>query len=344
MNPVALYGNVVTTIQKPTSALLELASMAKDRHESLFVVGDKKTPLEFSLPSAQYISVQDQAKLAFKVAEYLPWDSYTRKMLGYLQAAKSGCTFIRETDDDNFPLNSYFNDFPNELLVRSPNISGDWINPYIFFSEKYIWPRGYPIELIGTNRENFITDSANYSELKVTNIGVIQGLSNGAPDVDALFRLVSENSRDFTFQSKQPLLIPKGTFAPFNSQVTIWRAELLPLMYLPKTCTFRMTDIWRSYIATHLLHLNGFELIFTGACTFQDRNTHNLLEDFSEEMPGYLGNARLVNEIKNVPLLGGMANLGKDLQSIYEHLLAEGFFMQDELESLKFWLEDCADI
>lgn len=344
MKSDVLYGNVVTTIQKPTLALLELASMAKDRDELLFVIGDKKTPLEFFLPSANYISVEDQAKLTFKVTEHLPWNSYTRKMLGYLLAAKSGCRFIRETDDDNFPLSSFFNEFPEDLIARNPNVSGDWINPYAFFSDEYIWPRGYPIELIRTNREEFNSYSKNYGESKVTNVGVVQGLANGAPDVDALFRLVFENSHEFKFQDKQPLIIPQGTFAPFNSQVTIWRVELLPLMYLPKTCTFRMTDIWRSFIAAHLMHLNGFELIFTSASAFQDRNVHNLLRDFNEEVPGYLGNARLVNELRNVSLLGGMDNLGKDLQSVYEHLHREGFFMEEELESLELWLKDCSDV
>jgi hypothetical protein len=339
-----LYGNVVTTIQNPTVALLELASMAKERQELLFVVGDKKTPIEFSLQDSHYISVEGQAKLSFRITNHLPWNSYTRKMLGYLQAAQSGCTFIRETDDDNFPLSGYFNDFPEELIVRIPNVSSEWINPYIYFSDQYIWPRGFPIELIQNNRENFISDSKNFHESKITNIGVIQGLADGAPDVDALFRLVFDNSSEFKFQSNQPLLIPRGTFAPFNSQVTTWRIELLPLMYLPQTCTFRMTDIWRSFIATHLMHLNGYELIFTSASAFQDRNIHNLLRDFSEEVPGYLGNSQLIQEIKNVTLLGGLDNLGKDLQSVYNHLHKEGFFMKDELVSLELWLQDCAKL
>jgi hypothetical protein len=344
MNSNALYGNVVTTIQNPTLALLELAGMSSERNELLFVVGDKKTPIDFSLPSATYISVEDQNKLTFNITESLSWNSYTRKMLGYLKAAKAGCKFIRETDDDNFPLTGYFNDFPDELVVRDPNISGDWINPYIYFSDEYLWPRGYPIELIQSDRKNSIFASKNYSESKVTNIGVIQGLANGAPDVDALFRLVFDNSDEFKFKDQLPLLIPKGTFAPFNSQVTIWRIELLPLMYLPKTCTFRMTDIWRSFIAAHLMHLNGYELIFTSASAFQDRNTHNLLRDFSEEVPGYLGNTQLITEIRKVKVSGGVDNLAKDLKSVYLHLVAKEFFTKDELTTLEMWLKDCEDV
>ncbi len=335
------YANVVTTIQSPTLALKELATMAHDRSELLYVIGDKKSPLSFTLPGAQYLSVQEQLKLNFKIIELLPWNSYTRKMLGYLAAAKAGCHFIRETDDDNFPLSSYFCEFSSDLQVRSPKVLGQWINPYVYFSNEYIWPRGFPIELIEKDRQHSISASSDFTNTTVSKIGVMQGLANGAPDVDALYRLVVNNSDRFMFDDNGPLLIPKGTFAPFNSQVTLWNIELLPLMYLPQTCTFRMTDIWRSFIATHLMHLNGYELIFTGVSAFQERNVHDLIRDFMDEVPGYLGNARLVSELTNIKLVGGMENLGTDLRAIYTHLHAEGFFRIDELECLELWLEDC---
>jgi hypothetical protein len=337
----SIYGNVVTTIQNPTKALLELAEKATTRGEHLFVVGDQKTPLDFSLSNSKYLSVEAQQLLKYKIVSNLPWNSYTRKMLGYLDAAKAGCRYIRETDDDNFPLDSFFLDFPQEWNVRAPHISGDWVNPYIYFSDEYIWPRGYPIELIESNREHQQQISLDYSEITIRNIGVVQGLADGAPDVDALYRLVYKNSGDFKFNDLQPLLIPKGTFAPFNSQVTTWNVELLPLMYLPHTCTFRMTDIWRSFIATHLMHRNGYDVVFTGPSAFQDRNEHNLLRDFTDEVPGYIGNGNLVSELQSVDMQGGTNNLGKDLVSIYSHLVSKNFFGEKELITLNAWLNDC---
>jgi hypothetical protein len=105
-----------------------------------------------------------------------------------------------------------------------------------------------------------------------------------------------------------------------------------------------MTDIWRSFIAAHLMHLSGYELIFTSASTFQDRNIHNLLRDFSEEVPGYLGNAQLVTELRSVKVSGGVDNLAKDLKSVYQHLVVKEFFMKEELNSLEMWLKDCAGV
>lgn len=336
-----MYANVVTTIQSPTDALSKLAAESKSRGELLFVVGDQKSPLDFFLDDAKYISVNEQINLDFQVLQTLPWNSYTRKMLGYLEAAKSGCAFIRETDDDNFPLDGYFLDFPKVLQVRRPQIHDGWINPYIYFSDDFIWPRGFPLNLLEVNRGSHHKIAQEISVATVLRTGVIQGLADGAPDVDAVFRLVFGNADDFRFKDSMPLLIPRGCFAPFNSQVTTWTIDLLPLMYLPQTCTFRMTDIWRSFIATHLMHLNEYDLVFTGASAYQDRNAHNLLRDFSDEVPGYVGNDLLVNQIKAVVLRGGMENLGLDLIDIYEHLTVNGFFQAQELVSLKAWLEDC---
>ncbi len=344
MRPNSDFANVVTTIQSPTKALIRLSEMATERKEALFLVGDKKTPLNFSLPGANYLSTAQQESLDFHITNHLPWNSYTRKLLGYLSAAKAGHKFIRETDDDNLPLDSYFFDFPQELIVRVPKITGHWLNPYMFFSDDYIWPRGFPIELVEEDRRNSPELTKSFLTTSISNVGVVQGLADGAPDVDALYRLVVNNSDDFKFQSGIPVMVPRSTYAPFNSQVTTWNVKLLPLMYLPQTCTFRMTDIWRSYIATHLLHLSGYEIIFLGSLAFQDRNAHNLLKDFSDEIPGYEGNARFIIEMQKIPLMGGVENFGKDLISIYQHLHGVGYFALNELESLRAWIIDCESI
>lgn len=77
-----LYGNVVTTIQGPTDALSKLAIESRNRGELLFVVGDQKSPLDFFLEGAKYLSVEAQKNLDFHVLQTLPWNSYARKMLG----------------------------------------------------------------------------------------------------------------------------------------------------------------------------------------------------------------------------------------------------------------------
>jgi hypothetical protein len=344
VNSRRVYGNVVTTIQSPTPPLLGLAEMADIKKELLFIVGDKKTPTDFYIPNTTYFSPDAQENLPYEIVSMLPWNSYTRKMLGYLEAVKSGCNFIRETDDDNFLKPSFFLDFPERIEARCPSNPSLWINPYKYFSDEYIWPRGYPIELIEKDKIDHLSSSSEFSFETVTQIGVIQGLADGAPDVDAIYRLINSNAGTFEFSSGEPLLIPNGVFAPFNSQVTSWSTEILPLMYLPQTCTFRMTDIWRSFIATHLMQLNGYSLIFTGASAFQSRNEHDLMRDFSDEIPGYLGNAAMINVIQSMELLGGVVNLSNDMRKIYSKLVKEGFFLEKELKSLDAWLLDCSGL
>ena len=70
------------------------------------------------------------------------------------------------------------------------------------------------------------------------------------------------------------------SLSSFNSQNTIWHKSLLPLMYLPVTCTMRCTDIWRSLIALQIMKINKFEILFFGTSMYQIRNKHDLNKDF----------------------------------------------------------------
>ena len=60
---------VVTTIQYPTEALKKLASIPGWH---LVVVGDKKTPKDWHLQNCDYLDVEKQIKLGYKIAELLP--------------------------------------------------------------------------------------------------------------------------------------------------------------------------------------------------------------------------------------------------------------------------------
>ena len=105
-----------------------------------------------------------------------------------------------------------------------------------------------------------------------------------------------------------------------------------------------MTDIWRSFIATRLMHLCGYDLVFTGVSAYQDRNIHNLLRDFADEVPGYLGNDDIVNALESFELLEGIENIGKNLENVYSSLIKLGYFRVEELTALKSWLRDCDNL
>src|SRR5262249_28696429 len=134
--------------------------------------------------------------------------------------------------------------------------------------------------------------------------------------------------------------LPPGTWCPFNSQSTWWWPEAYPLLYLPSFCSFRMTDIWRSFVAQRCLWELGHGLVFHAPEVFQDRNTHNLMRDFKDEVPGYLQNDAIIARLSTLSLAVGRDAVGENLIRCYEALVAGGFIPTEELPLVRGWVED----
>lgn len=67
---------------------------------------------------------------------------------------------------------------------------------------------------------------------------------------------------------------------------------------------------------------------------------HNLMRDFSDEIPGYLNNKGMVDALAALPLRSGAENLGENLIRCYEKLTQENWVGSEELPLLNAWLED----
>lgn len=327
---------VITTVHAPTAGVRALAHGAVQRQAKVFVVGDLKTPGGWACSGAHYLSPELQGELDFKVARELPFHSYTRKMLGYLVAAREGAQWIRETDDDNTPYTAFFASVPEMFTCRAPDGEQLWANPYAYFTDRAVWPRGFPL----TNVNKNLGGSSSTSTVSVQAPFILQAVADGDPDVDAIYRLTAPDTSDITFATKEPLALPSGVWCPFNSQATTWPRELFALMYLPTTCTFRMTDIWRSFVVQRMLPGLGATLVFTSATVHQDRNEHNLLSDFEQEVPGYLGTEQIRAVLDATPIKGGASNVLSDLETLYRALIDAGFLTSEELPVLTAWLND----
>ncbi|HSV14915.1 MAG TPA: STELLO glycosyltransferase family protein, partial [Tepidisphaeraceae bacterium] len=294
---------VITTIQEPTASVLGIMRALSRRSPAgkLIAIGDQKGPRQFDLPNADFYSLDRQRELPFSLAGLLPTKHYARKNLGYLIAMKEGAPVIYETDDDNAPLDAWK---PLPRTAQAIRIGGQrWFNVYRLFSDELIWPRGMPLDRV--------RDAGTYSydaSTKATAIDspIHQGLADLAPDVDAVWRLILDH--DFTFRPGPSILLDPGTWCPFNSQNTWWWPAAYQLMYLPSYCSFRMTDIWRSFIAQRCLWETGAGVVFHQADVEQQRNAHNLMRDFMDEVPGYEGNQRLIDVLRETKLQGGPAN------------------------------------
>jgi hypothetical protein len=205
------------------------------------------------------------------------------------------------------------------------------------FTDELIWPRGFPLEVV---RDPDTYAMQPDSPLRAVEAPIQQGLVDHSPDVDAVWRLILD--RPFTFERRESVWVPPGTCCPFNSQSTWWWPAAFPLMYLPSYCTFRMTDIWRSFVAQRCLWEAGYGIVFHAPEMIQSRNPHNLIRDLTDEMPGYQGNTELLMVLNQLRLDADLTAMGENLIRCYEALIREGYFPAEEMTLVKAWNADVA--
>ncbi|MEO0686822.1 MAG: STELLO glycosyltransferase family protein [Cyanobacteria bacterium J06649_11] len=282
MNSTENVAVVVTSIAKPNEVLSKISQESLQRGWEFIVIGDLASPSDFDLKGTNFYSVERQLETNFNFAKACPTRHYARKNIGYLLAIKNQASIIIETDDDNMPREEFWLPRTRQQEVVTANNMG-WINAYDYFTEANIWPRGFPLDDILTNK-------TDWDSLETTRVDcpIQQGLADGNPDVDAIYRLVLPLPQDF--RKDRRLALGQNSWCPFNSQNTAWWPEAYPLLYLPAYCSFRMTDIWRSFIAQKIAWANGWSILFHEPTVWQDRNEHNLMKDFSQEIDGYLKN------------------------------------------------------
>ena len=316
---------IITTINPFTKAIRKIADLTKYK---LILVGDLKTP-PYKNKKLVFLDVRTQKQLPFSSLKTCPYNSYQRKNIGYLYAIRNGATTIIETDDDNSPFKNwgYVQFVPEDTnLVLSPRI----FNIYSEFTKEKIWPRGFPLENILVNYKKRIISKKNIR------VGIWQGLVNGDPDVDAIFRLTSGKQLNFS-KKKNKFVLSKGVYCPFNSQNTVWEKSFFWYLYLPVTVSFRVTDILRGYIAQRCLWEHGAHLGFTGATMLQERNKHNLISDFENEIPCYLFANKIINILNKTSLSDSPAH---NLEKIYSRLVKNDIVKNGELSSVKNWIKD----
>jgi len=323
---------VITSIFAPTKAIQRFSQL--DGYQ-LIVAGDKKTPADWKSPNTVYLSVEDQEKLGFRLNSKLPFNHYGRKMMGYLYAIRSGATVIIDTDDDNIPYDEW--DFPatqGEFLTSAKDLG--FVNIYKNFSDLPIWPRGFPLDLITSEKSTLDTSKLTTTSSKV---GIWQGLADGDPDVDAIYRLT--NNTECFFNDHAPIVLSKGTLCPFNSQNTAIYRELFPLLYMPAYVTFRFTDILRGLIAQPIMWLYGYHLGFTKATVIQERNPHDYLKDFESEIPCYLYPNKVIEVVSNC--INAERSVSDNLYAAYVGLRENKIVTSEEIELLELWLQDIAE-
>ena len=316
---------VITTIYPDSPAIPIIGSKV----DELILVADRKTPVDSPQPF-KLMTLEEQNARFPKLAPLLPYDHYVRKNLGYLHAITSGAGFIYDADDDNFPYDTWTIPRPDEIGIVS---GGNFANAYRLFCSDKIWPRGLPLDSLAPAEHFSVTKAA----AGTAPVHVWQGLANGAPDVDAVWRLVYNTDFYFpkTESSSQFFALQSGTFCPFNSQNTLWvEPSSFIFTYLPCTVGFRFTDILRSYVATFGIWARSGAIGFTPPTVEQKRNPHSNLKDFNDETEMYAWGSRLFDLLASSRLRGA----DEDLLAMYDRLAQAGVVKSAELAVVEQWL------
>jgi hypothetical protein len=317
---------IITSINYPTKAIQEFSQFSDWQ---IVVVADLKTPQDWKYQGVKFLSVEEQENLGFESCKHMPMNHYARKNIGYLYAISQGAELIYETDDDNLPYD-FWQDLLLNIFSHSTEVYTDaphFINAYQHFSEKHVWPRGFPLTQI--LRQNLSSCHKETTQPSRQQTPILQGLADFEPDVDAIYRLTV--GEPIKFDQQPPLYIAPGSYCPFNSQNTLWYPEAFQYLFLPTSVQSRVTDIWRGYIAQNFLHRHGQGVLFHAANVYQERNVHDLSKDFQDEIDLYTETERLVS------LLEAYSN---SYEGYVEYLESQKVLKSQDVLVFRSWLND----
>jgi hypothetical protein len=323
---------VITTINTPTESILKHIN---NPDYDVIIVGDNKTPNDYFVLNCIFLDIHLQKQLFPELSSLIPYNHYARKNIGYLYAIKNGYDIIYETDDDNIPYDNFDSvlHFDNLYMISDDN--NKWINIFKYFTNNtHIWQRGYPLSLINI-APNFIIEQTN------KNPSIINGLVENDPDVDAIYRLTS-NNHDVIWKDNTSILISNQNICPFNTQNTFWiNNELFITMLIPSSVSFRYCDILRGIICNILLKKTGNYMMYTSPNVIQNRNEHNLINDFKSEIEMYLHNENILSFIEDDigSIEGDYIQLKNLMKCIYNNLLHNKVITQLDIDILDKWLE-----
>ena len=276
---------VTTTINPPTKAVRLFDALA-DWH--LVVVGDLKTPEDYSLENGTYLSPADQEKIDKELSDLIGWNCIQRRNFGFLMAREMGAEIVAVVDDDNVPYPAWGVDLfvGREVEANAYATSLPAFDPVGATNYPHLWHRGYPLQLLSRR---------DYSQCarRAVRADVQADFWDGDPDVDAFCRMQYAPECRF-----DPGCFPitADVISPFNSQNTFLSAEWLPHYFLFPHVG-RMDDIWAAYY----LQAKGARVVFGKPSVVQERNPHDLVLDLKREYLGYEHNLAIVESLAEDP-------------------------------------------
>lgn len=352
---------ITTTINVPTNLQDWAACLTPD--DVIVVSGDLKTPhaevsellkriYDATGIISAYLHPENQTR--WVTSGHVGWNCIQRRNFAILEALQFKPEFIVTVDDDNFPVtdeqvNLYDNAFRHTPTTEAIHASEGWFDVGSFYQPR-ITHRGYPIPRRVADRDENGTNEITSLDAQPTPIGVYASLWLGDPDIDAIERIVNDPEVTEPFVHTNGLTtsyatLARGTWCPFNSQATAFRAELAPTMFMwPQVG--RYDDIWASYVTRKVMDEAGLHVAYGYPWVRQDRNPHDLLVDLGKEVFGMKHTPHMVDVIRGVDLSHYDArDVMTMTRRIYDVITAECDYLPEETtNSFRSWLFDLDDI
>ena len=272
---------VTTTINPPTKAIRRFDQMEE---WELVVIGDLKTPEDYSLERGVYVTPKMQEEYDKELSDAIGWNCIQRRNFGLLWAKDRGADIVAVIDDDNIPFEGWGRSLmigkPTNVFFYETDLPA--FDPVGATNEGYLWHRGYPLPLVAQREYSISTE-------KTITPDVQADFWNGDPDIDAICRM--EHAPECQFD---PACFPLAAnkMSPFNSQNTFIAGAILKDYFLFPHIG-RMDDIWASYYVQAL----GAKVVYGKPSVYQERNVHNLIKDMKLEYLGYEHNLDLVRDL-----------------------------------------------
>ncbi|KAK6941828.1 STELLO-like [Dillenia turbinata] len=335
---------IVSVSSYPSDSLL---SLTKIKGWQVLAIGNSKTPADWSLKGTIYLSLEQQAKLGFRILDHLPYDSFVRKSVGYLFAIQHGAKKIFDADDrgeiidgdlgKHFDLELVGQDARQEIILQYTyeNPNRTVVNPYIHFGQRSVWPRGLPLENVGE-----IAHEEYYTEVFGGKQFIQQGISNGLPDVDSVFYFTRKSgleALDIRFDENAPkVALPQGMMAPLNSFNTIFHSSAFWAMMLPVSVSTMASDVLRGYLAQRILwEIGGCVVFYPPTIHRYDRIE---AYPFSEEKDLHVNVGRLTKFL--VAWRSNKHRLFEKILELSYSMAEEGFWTELDVKFTAAWLED----
>ena len=102
-----------------------------------------------------------------------------------------------------------------------------------------------------------------------------------------------------------------------------------------------MTDIWRSFVAQRIAWEMDWPILFHGPSMVQKRNEHNIMDDFKDEIVGYLNNKSICKELEKIVFQkNGNCIITESMLQCYSMFYQFKLIKYEEFELLNAWIED----